>query len=72
MISAYQEFADRFDPDELQQNFDKTLNGKPLLKKMNQLKCASAYMYFKYFQARRQGLTAAFSGDFDKGPVPVP
>lgn len=43
MISAYQEFADRFDPDELQQNFDKTLNGKPLLKKMNQLKYWQLY-----------------------------
>ncbi len=43
MIGAYQEFADRFDPDELQQNFDKTLNGKPLLKKMNQLKYWQLY-----------------------------
>ena len=43
MISAYQEFADRFDPDELQQNFDRTLDGKPLLKKMNQLKYWQLY-----------------------------
>ena len=43
MIGAYQEFADRFDPDELQQNFDKTLDGKPMFKKMNQLKYWQLY-----------------------------
>jgi predicted component of type VI protein secretion system len=43
MIGAYQEFADRFDPDELQQNFDKTLDVKPLFKKMNQLKYWQLY-----------------------------
>jgi len=43
MINAYQEFADRFDPDELQQNFDRTLDGKPLFKKMNQLKYWQLY-----------------------------
>ena len=43
MISAYQEFADRFDPDELQQNFDKTIDGKPLFKKMNQVKYWQLY-----------------------------
>lgn len=43
MIGAYQEFADRFDPDELQQNFDRTLDGKPLFKKMNQVKYWQLY-----------------------------
>lgn len=43
MISAYQEFADRFDPDELQQNFDKTIDGKAFLKKMNQVKYWQLY-----------------------------
>ncbi len=43
MISAYQEFADRFDPDELQQNFDRTLEGKPMFRKMNQLKYWQLY-----------------------------
>lgn len=43
MIGAYQEFADRFDPDELQQSFDKTLNGKPLFQKLNQLKYWQLY-----------------------------
>lgn len=43
MIGAYQEFSDRFDPDELQQSFDKTLDGKPLFKKMNQVKYWQLY-----------------------------
>lgn len=43
MIGAYQEFADRFDPDELKQNFDKTLNGKPIFRKMNELKYWQLY-----------------------------
>lgn len=43
MISAYQEFADRFDPDELRQSFDRTLDGKPLFKKMNELKYWQLY-----------------------------
>lgn len=43
MISAYQEFADRFDPDELQQSFDRTLEGKPMFRKMNQLKYWQLY-----------------------------
>lgn len=43
MTSACQEFADRFDPDELQQNFDKTLGGKPLFKKMNPVKYWQGY-----------------------------
>jgi type VI secretion system protein ImpI len=43
MIGAYQEFADRFDPDELKQNFDRTLNGKPIIKKMNELKYWQLY-----------------------------
>jgi hypothetical protein len=43
MITAYQDFADRFDPDELQQNFDRTLDGKPLFKKLNQVKYWQLY-----------------------------
>lgn len=43
MVSAYQEFADRFDPIELQQSFDKTIDSKPLLKKMNQIKYWQLY-----------------------------
>jgi len=43
MINAFCEFADRFDPDELQQNFDKTLKKKPLFNSLNQLKYWQLY-----------------------------
>jgi predicted component of type VI protein secretion system len=43
MISAFVEFADKFDPVELQQNFDRTLNKKPLLKAINQVKYWQLY-----------------------------
>lgn len=43
MISAFNEFADKFDPDELQQNFDRTLNKTPLLKAVNQMKYWQLY-----------------------------
>jgi predicted component of type VI protein secretion system len=43
MISSFVEFADRFDPDELQQNFDKTLKKKPLFSAMNQIKYWQLY-----------------------------
>ena len=43
MVSSFIEFADRFDPVELQQNFDKTLKKKPLFSAMNQLKYWQLY-----------------------------
>jgi hypothetical protein len=43
MISAFVEFSDKFDPDELQQNFDRTLNKKPLFKIMHQVKYWQLY-----------------------------
>lgn len=43
MISAFVEFSDKFDPDELQQNFDRTLNKKPLFKAVNQVKYWQLY-----------------------------
>lgn len=43
MVSAFVEFSDKFDPDELQQNFDKTLNKKPLFKAINQMKYWQLY-----------------------------
>lgn len=43
MISAFLEFTDRFDPDELQQNFDKTLKKKPLFSALNQMKYWQLY-----------------------------
>jgi type VI secretion system FHA domain protein len=38
MNISFGEFADRFDPDELQENFDRTLKKKPLFAAMNQLR----------------------------------
>jgi predicted component of type VI protein secretion system len=38
MNISFGEFADRFDPDELQENFDRTLKKKPLFAVMNQLR----------------------------------
>ena len=38
MNSSFGEFADQFDPDELQQNFDRALKKKPLFQVMNQLR----------------------------------
>ncbi len=43
MTSAFLEFSDRFDPDELRENFDRTLKAKPLFKAMNQLKYWQLY-----------------------------
>lgn len=58
MVNAYQEFADRFDPDELQQSFDRTLDGKPLFKKMNQVK------YWQLYCDLYPIMTQAGSGKF--------
>jgi predicted component of type VI protein secretion system len=38
MNSSFGEFADRFDPDELKENFDRTLKKKPLFDVINQLR----------------------------------
>lgn len=38
MSKSLSEFSDRFDPDELQENFDRTLKKKPLFAMMNQLR----------------------------------
>jgi predicted component of type VI protein secretion system len=43
MTHAFLEFTDRFDPDELRENFDRTLNKKPLFASMNQLKYWQLY-----------------------------
>lgn len=43
MTEAFLEFADRFDPDELEQNFNRTLSRKPLIKILNQLKYWQLY-----------------------------
>jgi len=43
MTSACQAFAESFEPDELQQNLDKTLDDKPLFKNMNPVKYWQLY-----------------------------
>lgn len=43
MMKAFGEFIDRFDPDELQDSFDKTLDRKPLLEKLNKVKYWQLY-----------------------------
>ena len=43
MMSAFIEFTGRFDPDALQENFDRTLDRKPLFKGVNQLKYWQLY-----------------------------
>jgi predicted component of type VI protein secretion system len=43
MTHALHEFSDRFDPDELEENFDRTLNKKPLFSGLNQLKYWQLY-----------------------------
>jgi predicted component of type VI protein secretion system len=58
MISAFVEFADKFDPDELQQNFDRTLNKKPLIKALNQMK------YWQLYCDLYPIMTQATSGKF--------
>jgi hypothetical protein len=43
MTRAFLEFTDRFDPDELRENFDRTLNKKPMFAAVNQLKYWQLY-----------------------------
>ena len=43
MNISFGEFADRFDPDELQENFDRTLKKKPLFSALSQLKYWGLY-----------------------------
>ncbi len=43
MTHAFLEFTERFDPDELRENFDRTLNKKPLFSAMNQVKYWQLY-----------------------------
>lgn len=43
MMTAFREFADRFDPDELADNFDRSLNRKPLFGSFTKLKYWELY-----------------------------
>ena len=58
MIHAFLEFSDRFDPDELKENFDRTLDKKPLFAALNQLK------YWQLYCDLYPIMTQAGSGQF--------
>jgi predicted component of type VI protein secretion system len=60
MLCAYQKFVDRFDPDELQPDFDRTLDTKPLLKKLNQVK------YWQLYRDLYPVMTQSGSGKFPR------
>jgi len=62
MMSAFVEFIDRFDPDELQENFNRTLDKKPLFKVMNQLKYWQ--LYCDLYPIMTQQSTGAFPHQF--------
>ena len=62
MMSAFVEFIDRFDPDELQENFNRTLDKKPLFKAMNQLKYWQ--LYCDLYPIMTQQSTGSFPHQF--------
>ncbi|MFQ6005024.1 MAG: type VI secretion system-associated FHA domain protein TagH [Woeseia sp.] len=58
MNSSFSEFADRFDPDELRENFDRTLKKRPLFQIMNQLR------YWRLYCDLYPIMTQRVSGQF--------
>lgn len=66
MTRAFGEFIDRFDPDELQDSFDKTLDRKPLFEKLNQVKYWQLYcdLYPIITQQGAASLPQQFSEEF--------
>lgn len=66
MTKAFGEFIDRFDPDELQDSFDKTLDRKPLFDALNKLKYWQLYcdLYPIVTQQGTASLPQQFSEDF--------
>ncbi len=66
MTKAFGEFIDRFDPDELQDGFDKTLDRKPLFDALNKLKYWQLYcdLYPIITQQGTASLPQQFSEDF--------
>ena len=66
MTRAFGEFIDRFEPDELQDSFDKTLDRKPLFDKLNKLKYWELYcdLYPIITQPGTANLPQQFSEDF--------
>ena len=66
MIKAFGEFVDRFDPDELSDSFDKTLDRKPLFNWLNKLKYWDLYcdLYPISTQPGTASLPQQFAEDF--------
>lgn len=58
MVSAFCDFVDRFDPDELEENFDETLNRRPMFAALNQRK------YWQLYKEVYPIMTQAGSGRF--------
>jgi len=61
-MSAFGEFVNRFDPAEMQDNFDRTLDKKPLFAAMNQLKYWQ--LYCDLYPIMTQQSTGAFPHQF--------
>ena len=66
MTRAFKEFIDRFDPDELEDSFNKTLDRKPLFDKLNKMKYWELYgdLYPIITQQGSGTLPQQFSEDF--------
>ncbi len=66
MIKSFGEFLDRFEPDELKDSFDKTLDRKPFLSALNRLKYWELYcdLYPIITQPGTASLPQQFSEDF--------
>ena len=66
MAKAFGDFIDRFDPDELRDSFDKTLDRKPLFDALNKLKYWQLYcdLYPIITQQATASLPQQFSEDF--------
>ena len=58
MLHAFLDFSERFDPEELKESFDRTLDKKPLFSSMNQLK------YWQLYCDLYPIMTQAGSGQF--------
>ncbi|MBT8077241.1 MAG: type VI secretion system-associated FHA domain protein TagH [Gammaproteobacteria bacterium] len=58
MVAAFCDFVDRFDPDELEENFDETLDRRPMFAALNQRK------YWQLYKEVYPIMTQAGSGRF--------
>ena len=67
MMSAFAEFVGRFEPDKLQENFDRTLDKKPLFRALNELKYWQLYRDLYPIMTQRR--TGAFPHQFGENFV---